>query len=142
MPKEVEYVAAALAVLYLLLAIKQWRSCWVAAFVSSCLYVLVLFEARLYMESALNVFYAGMAIYGYWCWRSGAASACDHGGGGRKSGAIRVAVVIGRGLDPRLSVQSPVPVAAIELWARLPHAAGGERGLADANPEIRMSQRS
>jgi nicotinamide mononucleotide transporter len=74
MPKEVEYVAAALAVLYLLLAIKQWRSCWVAAFVSSCLYVLVLFQARLYMESALNAFYAAMSIYGFWCWRTGASA--------------------------------------------------------------------
>jgi nicotinamide mononucleotide transporter len=71
MPKEIEYVAAALAVLYLLLAIKQWRSCWVAAFVSSCLYVLVFFRARLYMESMLNGFYAAMAIYGFWCWRAG-----------------------------------------------------------------------
>ncbi|MFI4890974.1 MAG: nicotinamide riboside transporter PnuC [Steroidobacterales bacterium] len=69
MPREIEYVAAALAVLYLLLAIRQWRSCWVAAFVSSCLYVLVLFHARLYMESLLNAFYAAMAIYGYRCWR-------------------------------------------------------------------------
>jgi nicotinamide mononucleotide transporter len=67
----VEIVAAVLAVLYLLLAIKQWRSCWVAAFVSSCLYVWVLFGARLYMESVLNVFYAAMAVYGYWQWTQG-----------------------------------------------------------------------
>jgi nicotinamide mononucleotide transporter len=73
MPKEIEYVAAALAVLYLVLAIKQWRSCWVAAFISSCLYVLVLFEARLYMESVLNAFYAAAAIYGFWCWSPGAS---------------------------------------------------------------------
>jgi nicotinamide mononucleotide transporter len=70
MAKGIEYVAAALAVLYLLLAIKQWRSCWIAAFVSSVLYVLVMFRARLYMESLLNAFYAAMAIYGYWCWRA------------------------------------------------------------------------
>jgi nicotinamide mononucleotide transporter len=72
MPKEIEIVAAALAVLYLLLAIKQWRSCWIAAFVSSILYVLVMFQARLYMESLLNGFYAAMAIYGYWCWGAAA----------------------------------------------------------------------
>jgi nicotinamide mononucleotide transporter len=67
----VEISAAALAVLYLVLAIGQRRSCWVAAFVSSCLYVLVLFQARLYMESVLNGFYAVMAVYGYWHWRAG-----------------------------------------------------------------------
>jgi nicotinamide mononucleotide transporter len=69
----IEIVAAVLAVAYLLLAIKQRKSCWVAAFVSSCLYVWVLFCARLYMESALNAFYAVMAVYGYWQWTRGEA---------------------------------------------------------------------
>jgi nicotinamide mononucleotide transporter len=64
----VEILAAVLALAYLLLAILQRRSCWVAAFVSSCLYVWVLFTAGLYMESALNAFYAAMAIYGYRQW--------------------------------------------------------------------------
>ena len=64
-----EVTAAALAVAYLLLAIRQSISCWVAAFVSSCLYVWVMFWARLYMESVLNGFYAAMAVYGFWQWR-------------------------------------------------------------------------
>jgi nicotinamide mononucleotide transporter len=67
----IEIIAAALAVVYLLLAIHQQISCWVAAFVSSCLYVWVLFGARLYMESALNAFYAAMAVYGFWQWQHG-----------------------------------------------------------------------
>jgi nicotinamide mononucleotide transporter len=67
----VEISAAALAVLYVVLAIGERRSCWAAAFVSSCLYVLVLFGARLYMESVLNGFYAVMAVYGYRHWRAG-----------------------------------------------------------------------
>jgi nicotinamide mononucleotide transporter len=67
----IEIIAAALAVLYLLLAIRQRLECWVAAFVSSCLYVCVLFGAHLYMESALNAFYAAMAVYGYWQWQQG-----------------------------------------------------------------------
>ena len=60
-----------LAVAYLLLAIRQRSSCWVAAFISSCLYVWVLFGARLYMESVLNAFYAAMAVYGFWQWQQG-----------------------------------------------------------------------
>ncbi len=64
----VEIGGAALAILYLLLAIWQLRSCWVAAFTSSCLYVLVMFRARLYMESVLNAFYAAIAVYGWWQW--------------------------------------------------------------------------
>jgi nicotinamide mononucleotide transporter len=66
-----ELTAAALAVAYLLLAIRQRLSCWLAAFVSSCLYVWVLFTAHLYMESVLNAFYAAMAIYGFWQWQHG-----------------------------------------------------------------------
>ena len=65
----IEIVAAVLAVAYLLLAIRQRLECWAAAFVSSCLYVWVLFGARLYMESVLNGFYAAMAVYGFWQWR-------------------------------------------------------------------------
>ncbi len=71
----IEMVAALLAVAYLVFAIKQWRSCWVAAFVSSCLYVWVLFDAHLYMESLLQTFYAAMAVYGYWQWTPGADGA-------------------------------------------------------------------
>jgi nicotinamide mononucleotide transporter len=67
----VEFLAAVLAVAYLLLAIRQRLECWVAAFVSSCLYVWVLFTAHLYMESALNAFYAAMAVYGFLQWRQG-----------------------------------------------------------------------
>ncbi len=71
----IEIIAAALAVAYLLLAIRQRLECWIAAFVSSCLYVWVLFGARLYMESLLNAFYAVMAAYGYWQWQRGNAGA-------------------------------------------------------------------
>jgi nicotinamide mononucleotide transporter len=71
----IELLAAALAVAYLLLAIGQRLSCWLAAFVSSILYVWVLFNARLYMESVLNAFYAAMALYGFWQWRHGRGGA-------------------------------------------------------------------
>ncbi len=64
-----ELTAAVLAVAYLILAIRQQLSCWVAAFLSSCLYVWVLSEAHLYMESVLNAFYAAMAIYGFLQWQ-------------------------------------------------------------------------
>lgn len=67
----IEFIAVVLAVAYLLLAIGQRLSCWLAAFVSSVLYVWVLFSARLYMESVLNAFYAAMAVYGFWQWQHG-----------------------------------------------------------------------
>jgi nicotinamide mononucleotide transporter len=67
----VELLAAALALIYVPLAIGQRLSCWAAAFVSAVLYVWVFFSARLYMESALNAFFAAMAVYGFWQWRQG-----------------------------------------------------------------------
>lgn len=68
-----EAVAVAFAVAYLVLAVRQNILCWPAALISSILSVVVMFEARLYSESALQVFYAAMAIYGWYQWRSGAA---------------------------------------------------------------------
>ena len=67
------------SVLYLVLAIRESLWCWPAAFISSVLTVIVLFEARLYSESALNVFYAAMAVYGWYQWRYGAGYGDCHG---------------------------------------------------------------
>jgi nicotinamide mononucleotide transporter len=69
----IELSAAALALAYVPLAIGQRLSCWIAAFISSVLYVWVFFSARLYMESLLNAFFAAMAVYGFWQWQHGKA---------------------------------------------------------------------
>ena len=74
-----EAAGVALAVAYLVLAIRQNILCWAAALVSSALYTVVFFTARLYMESVLQIFYAGMAVYGWYQWRF----AGDHGAGVR-----------------------------------------------------------
>lgn len=66
-----EIVAVVFAVLYLLLAIRENIGCWFCAGVSTAIYVGVYFDAKLYMESALNVFYFAMAIYGWFVWRAG-----------------------------------------------------------------------
>ena len=66
-----ELLAVALAVLYLLLAIRQNIWCWAAAAVSTTLYLFIMYEAKLYMESVLQVFYLGMAAYGWYEWRYG-----------------------------------------------------------------------
>ncbi|MFT5527586.1 MAG: nicotinamide mononucleotide transporter, partial [Pirellulaceae bacterium] len=66
-----EASAVLLAVIYLLLAIRQNSYCWFAAFFSSLLYLWIFFDARLFMESALQVFYAAMAIFGWQQWRRG-----------------------------------------------------------------------
>jgi nicotinamide mononucleotide transporter len=71
----IEILAAALALLYVRLAIGQRLSCWVAAFISSVLYAWVFFKAHLYMDSGLQVFFAVMAAYGFWQWQHGKGGA-------------------------------------------------------------------
>jgi len=66
-----ELAAVVLALAYLLLAIRQNRWCWVAAIASASIYSFLMADARLYLQSALQLFYIGMAVYGWWCWRSG-----------------------------------------------------------------------
>jgi len=65
----IELLAVILAISYLLLAVKQQIWCWPAAFLSSLIYLYVFFEVRLYMESILQVYYAGMAVYGWQQWQ-------------------------------------------------------------------------
>lgn len=66
-----EAIAVALAIGYLLLAIRENIWCWVCAGISTAIYAWIFVGARLYMESALNVFYFAMAIYGWYVWYSG-----------------------------------------------------------------------
>jgi nicotinamide mononucleotide transporter len=72
-----ELVAVPLAIAYLLLAIRQNIWCWLCAAGSSAIYVYLFFDARLYMESALNGFYFLMAVYGWYAWHSGSAESTD-----------------------------------------------------------------
>jgi len=69
-----ELLAVALAVTYLMLAIRQNIWCWAAAAVSTLIYLFIMYEARLYMESVLQIFYLGMAAYGWYEWRHGGAN--------------------------------------------------------------------
>lgn len=66
-----ELTAVILALAYLVLAIRQNIWCWFCAAISTAMYVVLFARANLYMESLLNVFYFGMAIYGWTVWRSG-----------------------------------------------------------------------
>lgn len=66
-----ELVAVALAIVYLLLAVRESLWCWAAAFISTAIYLYLFFDARLYMESVLQLFYLAMAVYGWQQWRRG-----------------------------------------------------------------------
>ena len=60
-----EIIAVSLAILYLLLAVKQNILCWLAAILSSSLFFFIMYSAGLYMEACLF-----MALYGWSQWRA------------------------------------------------------------------------
>ncbi|MDO3388062.1 nicotinamide riboside transporter PnuC [Gilvimarinus sp. SDUM040013] len=66
-----EFVAVTLAIAYLLLAVRQNSLCWYCAFASTAIYTVLFWDVQLLMESALNVYYMLMAVYGWWQWRHG-----------------------------------------------------------------------
>ena len=72
-----EIIAVVTAVLYLVFAIRQKIVCWLFAAISTAIYIWLFVAAKLYMESALNVFYLAMAGYGWYVWRSGSDAGKD-----------------------------------------------------------------
>jgi len=64
-----EALAVVLAVAYLVLAIRQNAWCWAAAAASTLLYLFIMYDSRLYMQSLLQLYYLAMAAYGWYHWR-------------------------------------------------------------------------
>lgn len=66
-----EMVSVAFGLAYVILAAKENLWCWPAAFIGTGTGILVFWDVSLFMESALNVFYLVMAVYGFYQWRYG-----------------------------------------------------------------------
>ena len=72
-----EAVGAAIGLAYLLLAVKRNLLCWLCAFVSTAIYLILFVRIHLYMHSALQVFYLIMAVVGFIDWRKGRTESGD-----------------------------------------------------------------
>ncbi len=68
-----EAAAVVLGVAYLLLAMRESLWCWYAAFASTAIFLVLFWNVNLLMESALQVYYLAMAVYGWWQWQRGGA---------------------------------------------------------------------
>jgi len=64
-----ELAAVALGIAYLLLAMQESRWCWYAAFASTAIFLFIFWDVSLFMESALQVYYLAMAVYGWLQWQ-------------------------------------------------------------------------
>lgn len=63
-----ELAAVVLGIAYLLLAMRENILCWYAAFVSTLIFTFLFWDASLLMESALQIYYLAMAVYGWYQW--------------------------------------------------------------------------
>ena len=66
-----ELTAVVFAMAYLLLAVRENVLCWLFAFLSTAIYTVLFWDVSLLMESALNVYYMAMAIFGWYQWTRG-----------------------------------------------------------------------
>lgn len=64
-----EITATVLAISYVILAAKGNLWCWPAAFVSSAISGYIFFDVNLKLEAVLQIYYIGMAVYGYSQWK-------------------------------------------------------------------------
>lgn len=64
-----EVIATILGIIYVILAAKESFWCWPAAFFSTLIYTMLFWEGQLPMQALLNVYYMGMAVYGFILWR-------------------------------------------------------------------------
>tara|TARA_B110000285_G_scaffold217005_1_gene264882 strand:- start:510 stop:1127 length:618 start_codon:yes stop_codon:yes gene_type:complete len=75
-----ELAAVIFAVAYLVLAVRENSLCWYAAGMSTLIFLFIFWDVKLYMESGLQIYYLGMAFYGWYQWR----------GANRETASLRV----------------------------------------------------
>jgi nicotinamide mononucleotide transporter len=109
--RPLEAVSVAFSVVYLVLAIRESLWCWPAAFLSSVLTLAVVFGARLYSEVALNVYYAAMAVYGWYQWHYG----------GRSRGAVVLPIAVWPLRAHALAIGGSGALAAVVGWLMSRH---------------------
>lgn len=67
--QSIELLATLLALAYVILALKQSIWCWPAALLSTLLITHVMWDSALLSDALLHLYYAGMALYGWWRWQ-------------------------------------------------------------------------
>lgn len=67
----IELAAVAAGFVYVVLAIRSHRACWIAGGISSALYIVVFARAELPMQAALQCVYVALSAWGWRTWRPG-----------------------------------------------------------------------
>ncbi len=66
-----ELLGAILGILYIFFSIRQNILTWPTGLLTSVLYVIVFFRARLYADMGLQVYYVAISLYGWYFWLRG-----------------------------------------------------------------------
>ena len=66
-----ELLGAILGILYIFFSIRQDILTWPTGLLTSVLYVIVFFQAKLYADMSLQVYYVIISIYGWYFWLKG-----------------------------------------------------------------------
>ena len=66
-----ELLGAILGILYILFSIRQNILTWPTGLLTSVLYVIVFFQAKLYADMGLQVYYVFISVYGWYFWLKG-----------------------------------------------------------------------
>lgn len=69
-----EWIAVLTGTIYVILAALRSNLCWIFAIVSAGIYIYLCIDGKLYIESALQVFYVAMAVIGWVSWQKQAQS--------------------------------------------------------------------
>jgi len=64
-----EILAVALGLIYVTLAARHNHWAWAAAFVSTAIYSVIFWLDNLPMQASLNLYYMGIAVYGWYQWQ-------------------------------------------------------------------------
>jgi len=65
----IEIFAVITGLLYVYLQIKQNKTMWIVGFISSAIFVYILFSAQIYAQMGIYVYYVGISVYGYLRWK-------------------------------------------------------------------------
>ena len=67
----IEILGAILGLVYIFFSIKQHILTWPTGLLTSAIYVVVFFDARLYADMGLQAYYVVISIYGWYFWLTG-----------------------------------------------------------------------
>jgi len=66
-----ELIGTLVGLAYLWLEYKASIYLWIASIIMPAIYIFVYYEAGLYADFGINIYYLGAAVYGWWVWKYG-----------------------------------------------------------------------